>query len=429
MAREPGLSRDDRLLAVTTLSFDIAVLELLLPLLVGAELIIASREDAADGFRLRELLEQQRATLMQATPASWRMLIAAGWRGRPGFRSLVGGEALAPDLAEQLLARCAAVFNMYGPTETTVWSTLWPVEAGQPIRIGRPIDNTTVYVLAPDGTPSGVGVPGELWIGGEGVTTGYWQRPDLTAERFTPDPFSSLPEARMYRTGDRGRWRNDGLLEHLGRLDFQVKVRGFRIELGDIESCLLEHPGVAACVVMAREDVAGDVRLVAYVARRDDFADEAALRSHLRAGLPPYMLPQHLLLLDALPLLPNGKINRHALPVPQAEARAAVPLDGLEPRLALLLGLVRDVLGQADVGPDDNFFEVGGHSLLAVSLLGKLEAATGSRLNLLRLANQSLRSLAQELPETTASVEAPNDAAKPTGWRARLSRWFGGEPT
>lgn len=429
MAREPGLSRDDRLLAVTTLSFDIAVLELLLPLLVGAELIIASREDAADGFRLRALLEQQRATLMQATPASWRMLIAAGWRGRPGFRSLVGGEALAPDLAEQLLARCAAVFNMYGPTETTVWSTLWPVEAGQPIRIGRPIDNTTVYVLAPDGTPCGVGVPGELWIGGEGVTTGYWQRPDLTAERFTPDPFSSLPEARMYRTGDRGRWRNDGLLEHLGRLDFQVKVRGFRIELGDIESCLLEHPGVAACVVMAREDVAGDVRLVAYVARRDDFADEAALRSHLRAGLPPYMLPQHLLLLDALPLLPNGKINRHALPVPQAEARAAVPLDGLEPRLALLLGLVREVLGQTDVGPDDNFFEVGGHSLLAVSLLGKLEAATGSRLNLLRLANQSLRSLAQELPETTASVEAPNDAAKPTGWRARLSRWFGGEPT
>ena len=429
MAREPGLSRDDRLLAVTTLSFDIAVLELLLPLLVGAELIVASREDAADGFRLRALLEQSRATVMQATPASWRMLIAAGWRGRPGFRSLVGGEALAPDLAEQLLARCAAVFNMYGPTETTVWSSLWKVEAGQPIRIGRPIDNTTVHVLAPDGAPCGVGVPGELWIGGEGVTTGYWQRPDLSAERFTPDPFSSVPDARMYRTGDRGRWRNDGLLEHLGRLDFQVKVRGFRIELGDIEARLLEHPGVAACVVMAREDVPGDVRLVAYVATRDGFADEAALRAHLRDGLPPYMLPQHLLLLDALPLLPNGKINRHALPAPQFEARAATSLDGLEPRLALLLGLVREVLGQADVGPDDNFFEVGGHSLLAVSLLGKLEAATGSRLNLLRLANHSLRTLAQELPEMNAPATEPSEESKPVGWRARLSRWFGGEPT
>lgn len=357
------------------------------------------------------------------------MLIAAGWRGRPGFRSLVGGEALAPDLAEQLLARCAAVFNMYGPTETTVWSSLWKVEAGQPIRIGRPIDNTTVHVLAPDGAPCGVGVPGELWIGGEGVTTGYWQRPDLSAERFTPDPFSSVPDARMYRTGDRGRWRNDGLLEHLGRLDFQVKVRGFRIELGDIEARLLEHPGVAACVVMAREDVPGDVRLVAYVATRDGFADEAALRAHLRDGLPPYMLPQHLLLLDALPLLPNGKINRHALPAPQFEARAATSLDGLEPRLALLLGLVREVLGQADVGPDDNFFEVGGHSLLAVSLLGKLEAATGSRLNLLRLANHSLRTLAQELPEMNAPATEPSEESKPVGWRARLSRWFGGEPT
>ncbi|MBN8428728.1 MAG: amino acid adenylation domain-containing protein [Xanthomonadales bacterium] len=427
MAREPGLSAEDRLLAVTTLSFDIAVLELLLPLAVGAELIVASREDAADGFRLRALLEQSRATVMQATPASWRMLIAAGWRGRPGFRSLVGGEALAPDLAEQLLARCAAVFNMYGPTETTVWSTLWPVEAGQPVRIGRPIDNTTVYVLAPDGSPCGIGVPGELWIGGEGVTTGYWHRPDLTAERFTPDPFSSSPEARMYRTGDRGRWRNDGLLEHLGRLDFQVKVRGFRIELGDIEARLLEHLGVAACVVMAREDVPGDVRLVAYVATRDGFADEAALRAHLRDGLPPYMLPQHLQLLDALPLLPNGKINRHALPAPQFEARAATPLDGLEPRLALLLGLVREVLGQPDVGPDDNFFEVGGHSLLAVSLLGKLEAATGSRLNLLRLANHSLRTLAQELPEMNAPATEPSEESKPAGWRARLSRWFGSE--
>ena len=427
MAREPGLSPADRLLAVTTLSFDIAVLELLLPLLVGAELIIASREEAADGFALRERLEQSRATVMQATPASWRMLIAAGWRGRPGFSSLVGGEALAPDLAEQLLQRCAAVFNMYGPTETTVWSTLWKVEAGQPIRIGRPIDNTAVYVLAPDGTACGVGVPGELWIGGEGVTTGYWQRPELSAERFTPDPFSSRPAARMYRTGDRGRWRNDGVLEHLGRLDFQVKVRGFRIELGDIESRLLEHPGVAACVVMAREDAPGDVRLVAYVDRRDGFDDEAALRAHLREGLPPYMLPQHLVFLNALPLLPNGKINRHALPAPQADVREATSLNGLEPRLALLLGLVREVLGQPDVGPDDNFFEVGGHSLLAVSLLGKLEAATGSRLNLLRLANQSLRTLAQELPEMVLPASA-STAAKPEGWRARLSRWFGADP-
>ncbi len=389
MQREPGIGEDDRLVAVTTLSFDIAVLELLLPLSVGAQVVLADRDTATDGVALAELVRSSGATIMQATPASWRLLLDADWKGDANFKILCGGEALPADLAAQLLQRCGSLWNVYGPTETTVWSTCARVVAGPQgkpadIHIGRPIANTQVWILDPQGGLCPLGVPGEIWIGGDGVTLGYLNRAELTSERFIDDPFAKAPEAKLYRTGDRGRWRPEGVLEHMGRLDFQVKVRGYRIELGEIEALLATHPAVARVVVAAREDRPGDVRLVAYVvAAEAQSADEAQLLSHLRGSLPDYMIPQHLMLLDAIPLLPNGKIDRKSLPVPDMSARSAgeriAPRNALERTIAEAMA---KVLGVPELGVDDDFFSLGGHSLLAAQLTSRLNKEMGIALSL-----------------------------------------------
>ena len=272
MQEAPGVSTEDRLLAVTTLSFDIAGLELFLPLTVGAEVVIAGQEETGDGGLLRDRLERSGATMMQATPATWRMLVDAGWPGRPGFSILSGGEPMTPALAADLLPRGRAVWNLYGPTETTIWSTIERVEsAGGPISIGRPIANTDVYILDERGHPVPIGVPGELYIGGDGLARGYLRRPELTAEKFVQHPFA--PGRRAYRTGDLCRWRPGGSIEFLGRNDHQLKLRGFRIELGEIEATLAGHAAVREAVVAAREDAPGDVRLVAYVAPKLDGDD------------------------------------------------------------------------------------------------------------------------------------------------------------
>ena len=299
----PGSAPSDRLVAVTTLSFDIAVLELLLPLVVGAEIVLATREEATDGNALRTVLERTGATAMQATPATWRMLIEAGWRGGNTFKALCGGEALPAELAEALLGRTTELWNMYGPTETTVWSTCGRIEAGQgAITIGRPIAGTTAYVLDEHGEFAPIGVPGELYLGGAGVAQGYHNRPELTAERFVPDRFWSDPTARLYRTGDLARWRSDGRLQHLGRTDFQVKVRGYRIELGEIEVALARHPAIAEAAVVARPGPGGEQRLVAYLVTRggQDVPAAAALREHLRDALPDYMIPAAFMSLERL---------------------------------------------------------------------------------------------------------------------------------
>ncbi len=428
MALEPGLRPSDRLLAVTTLSFDIAVLELLLPLSVGAEIVLASREQAIDGSALRSLIETKRITVMQATPATWQMLIEAGWQGSDDFRALVGGESLPPDLAQQLLGRCGELWNMYGPTETTVWSTCCRVdtlEAG--ISIGRPIANTQVHVLDVHGELCPIGVPGEIYIGGSGVTLGYLNRPELTAERFVADPFASSTSARMYRTGDRGRWRADGMLEHLGRLDFQVKVRGYRIELGEIEARLAELPEVARAVVVVREDLPGDKRLVAYVVAEGQ-PEEQAMRSQLRAVLPEYMVPQHFVCLETLPLTPNGKIDRNALPAPQPRLLHARTSDGLaeaarDPRVNYLLGVWSQMLG-TEVGPEDNFFDIGGHSMLAVQMANRVERDTGFRIKLMRLVVQSAEQVAADMPE--ASAQDGGGRVAGTRLVRKLRRLFGG---
>ncbi|UTA53629.1 amino acid adenylation domain-containing protein [Lysobacter soli] len=383
MAKEPGLGADDRLVAVTTLSFDIAVLELLLPLSVGARVVLADRVTAADGVALKALIARSGATVMQATPASWRLLLDAEWQGNANFKLLCGGEALPADLASQLLTRCGSLWNVYGPTETTVWSTCSRVTSASDIHIGRPIDNTQVWILDPRGELCPLGVPGEIWIGGDGVTLGYLDRAELTAERFVADPFAASKDALLYRTGDRGRWRQDGVLEHQGRLDFQVKVRGYRIELGEIEALLAAHAQVARAVVVAREDRPGDVRLVAYVVGEGGALDEAALVSYLKGSLPDYMIPQHLLFLDAIPLLPNGKIDRKSLPAPDLTVKLAgervAPRNALERTIA---DAMAKVLGVAEVGVDDDFFSLGGHSLLAAQLTSRINKELGITLSL-----------------------------------------------
>ena len=409
----PGIVADDRLVSVTTLSFDIAFMELMLPLSVGAQVVVATRDQQRDGAALRALVEGSNATYLQATPAGWRVLLESGWQGRPGFKAVSGGEPLAPDLAEALLARCGDVWNGYGPTETTIYSTYWRVAdpyAG--IRIGRPVANTQVWILDEHRQPCPIGVPGELWIGGAGVTLGYLGRPDLTAERFVDDPFATTPGALLYCTGDRARWCNDGNLEHLGRLDFQVKVRGYRIEPGEIEANLASHPDVARCVVIAREDRPGDVRLVAYVVPRPGAAvAEEALREHLRATLPDYMLPQHVVALAAIPLLPNGKINREALPAPDLHsprtAAHTAPRTGLE---RSVVAIMEDVLALPGIGVDDDFFALGGHSLLAAQLTSRVNRELGVALSMRALFDApTVAGLAKLLEsESTRPASAPD---------------------
>jgi amino acid adenylation domain-containing protein len=398
MAREPGLRESDRLVAVTTLSFDIAVLELLLPLTIGAEVILASRDEAADGEALRALLESSHATVMQATPATWRLLLEAGWTGGPDFKALVGGESLPPSLAQQLTERAGELWNLYGPTETTVWSTCWRVRSPESgISIGRPIANTTVYVLDEHRQPCPIGVPGEIYIGGAGLALGYLHRAELTGERFIPDLFSATPGARLYRTGDRGRWLANGDLEHLGRLDFQVKVRGFRIELGEIESTLEAHEAVRQAVVVVRGNSPDETRLVAYlVFSRGHSATDSELRRFLRGSLPEYMLPNIFVELDQLPLTNNGKVNRLALPPPADEQRRddqdyVAPRSETEKAIAAVW---QEVLGVARVSVRDNFFELGGHSLLAAQVVARLARSPGYRLGLRSVVFETLEQLA-----------------------------------
>ncbi len=425
MAHEPGMRPDDVLLAVTTLSFDIAVLELLLGLCAGARVCIASREEAADGTALQARLRACRATMMQATPATWQMLLDDGWQPPEGFKVLVGGEALRPELARRLQVLGAEVWNLYGPTETTVWSTCWRVRPGaERISIGSPIANTQVHVLDAHGRPCPIGFSGEIHIGGEGVALGYHRRPELDAERFLPDPEDPSGQRRMYRTGDRGRWRHDGLLEHQGRLDFQVKLRGYRIETGDIESCLLAQPGVAEAVVVLREDTPGDARLVAYVLAAAGLAPTPeALREALRDKLPAYMIPQHLEVLASLPRLPNGKIDRQALPAPHApsERHGEQPEGSIE---TLLAGIWSEMLGVQDIRRSDNFFDLGGHSLLANRVVVALEAATGQRIALRRLIVENLAQLAagiQPLPRQPQAAPTRRGS-----WLQRLRLHLGG---
>ncbi|MFL6196133.1 MAG: amino acid adenylation domain-containing protein [Thermoanaerobaculia bacterium] len=371
MRRAPGFAAGERLLAVTSLSFDIAALEIFLPLTVGGCVELASREEAADGALLAARLRASGASVLQGTPATWRMLLDAGWQGDPGLRALCGGEAMPSELAASLAGRTAELWNLYGPTETTVWSAAERIRPGEtgPISIGRPIADTRIHLLDRRLRTVPPGAHGELWIGGAGLSRGYLGRPDLTAERFMPDPFAGEPGERLYRTGDLARHLPGGRLEVLGRLDHQVKVRGFRIELGEIEAVLAAQPGVRAAIVLAREE-----RLVAYLVGD---APAEALRQGLRDQLPDYMVPAAFVTLPALPLTPNGKVDRKALPAPDGQAQAEGYVAPRTPVEEVVAGIWAEVLGLERVGVADHFFALGGHSLLATRVMSRLRAALG----------------------------------------------------
>ena len=367
MAKRPGLAVGDRLLAVTTYSFDIAALELLLPLVRGGTCLICPADRAADVDLLRQEIRQLGPTMMQATPSTWTMLFASGWRNEERMKLLCGGEPLPPALKQQFVASGSEAWNMFGPTETTIWSTAAPIDDGDAgVSIGTPIANTQIHILDRYGRLAPLGVAGELCIGGDGLARGYLGNPALTAEKFIANPFE--PGTRLYRTGDLARWREDGTLEHLGRLDHQVKIRGHRVELEEIETWLDRHASVGQSVVVARAQQ-GSQQLVAYYVAKARPATPAQLREHLARHLPDYMVPALYVPLAELPLTANGKTDRKALaarePVVQRMETAPVSDSRVEQEL---LAMWRVLLDIGSIGVDDRFFELGGNSVTAVIL-------------------------------------------------------------
>ncbi|NGM14132.1 non-ribosomal peptide synthetase [Verrucosispora sioxanthis] len=407
MQRTLRLSAQDRFAAVTTIAFDIAALELFLPLTTGARVVLANREHVANPPAMLDLVEQTGVTVMQATPALWQMLATHDVRRLSGVRVLTGGEALPRPLAEGLCAHAAQVINLYGPTETTVWSTLADVATCKPPSIGTPIANTQVLILDSALRPVPPGVGGDLWIAGDGLARGYHRQPGLTACRFVANPFGPQG-ARMYRTGDLARWSESGKIEFLGRADFQIKLRGFRIEPGDVEHALTRHPAVREAVVMVREDQPDDKRLVGYVVVAEDAETPPTreLQQFVREQLPDYMVPSAVVTLPAIPLTANGKLDRSRLPRPEASsAKYRAPESARE---VALCGIFAEVLGAERVGVDDDFFALGGHSLLATRLAARLRSDLGVEVPIRTIfAAPTVAELARRWSGLSTSVRKP----------------------
>lgn len=411
MAERPGFTSEDHLLAATTVSFDIAHLELFLPLVCGGSLEILPSAEMLDPAAMVARMKARPPTVLQATPARLQMLVDVGWEGDPGLTLLCGGDTLSGRLAAALLPRCRRLFDMYGPTETTIWSSLDEVSDPELITIGRPIPDTRMYVLSEAGEPVPRGAVGELYIGGALLARGYHGRPDLTAQAFLPDPFVDDPEARMYRTGDLARRLPDGRLVHLGRRDTQVKLRGFRIELGEVEAALERHPEVERGVAKLWAPSPDDLRLVGYVrtTRRDAEVPDG-LRSHLATWLPGYMVPGTLVALPELPLTANQKVDRGALPDPIPERvrpRATEPCSHQDDVELQIAAVWKDALKVPEPHRDDDFFTLGGHSLLAVQVLSELEDVFGVELSLLEFFEAAtLGDLADQVRRGGGAIDA-----------------------
>lgn len=427
MRERPQINPRDILLSVTSISFDIAALEIFLPLTSGARIVLADYQTAHNPESLGALIHKFGVSVMQATPATWRLLVESHWTWPAnGLKVLCGGEALSSELAKSLLQSNPVIWNMYGPTETTIWSSLECVETTETLpTIGRPIANTQMYILTSAMNPTPIGVVGDLYIAGAGLARGYLNRPALTAENFVPNPFSDVQGARMYRTGDRARFRADGRIDFLGRADHQIKLRGFRIELGEIEETLAQHPQVREAVVLARkDDQAYDERLIAYIVPKSHHGSSALideingkpslydaetrpngavrgsqekwtdalgsrLRTFLKDRLPHYMVPSSFAFLETLPLTPNGKLDRKALPMPTAD-RAALGSDYIAPSTGLertLAAIWQDVLGVERVGIHDSFFDLGGTSLKLLRLFSLLEEGFPGKVRVAQLFN------------------------------------------
>ena len=376
MQEEIALGMQDRFFSVTRLTFDIAALELYLPLIIGGQVQV-SRELTAASSDFKHILNDSQATVMQTTPSGWRFLMNAGWNGEQRMKLLCGGEALESDLTLDLLKYGADVWNVYGPTETTVWSLLQRLQeaaVGATIPIGRPIGNTQVYILDKFLQPVPVSVAGELYIGGAGLARGYLNRPELTAEKFVPNPFSSAPGERLYRTGDLARYQNDGKLVFLGRIDQQVKIRGYRLELGEIEAVLRQHPEVEQAVVTVKQEADGDKRLVGYIVSRHEPGPSAEqLRGYLKGKLPEYMVPSFWVMMEQMPLTGSGKVDRKGLPEPEIVSGGGEEYrEAKTPTEELVGGIWEEVLKVGRVGRKESFFEIGGHSLLAMQVVSRI---------------------------------------------------------
>ncbi|MEC1777365.1 non-ribosomal peptide synthetase [Bacillus mojavensis] len=408
-----SLNEQDRLLAVTTVAFDISALELFLPLISGASIVVAQKETIREPQALAKMIEYFDITIMQATPTLWHALVTNEPEKLRELRVLVGGEALPSGLLQALQALDCPVTNLYGPTETTIWSAAAFLEKGvQGVPpIGKPIWNTQVYVLDNSLQPVPPGIVGELYIAGTGLARGYLGRPDLTAERFVADPYGP-PGTRMYRTGDQARWRADGSLDYIGRADHQIKIRGFRIELGEIDAVLAKHPQIEQAAVVVREDQPGDRRLVAYLVVSSAL-DIAELRRYVGASLPDYMVPAAFMEIDELPLTPNGKLDRKALPAPDFSA-SVTDRGPRTPQEEILCDLFAEVLGLARVGIDDSFFELGGHSLLAARLMSRIRETMGAELGIAKLFDEpTVAGLAAHLDQAQSVRPALQRAERP----------------
>ncbi|CAF1804361.1 non-ribosomal peptide synthetase DhbF [Bacillus subtilis] len=408
-----SLGEEDRLLAVTTVAFDISALELYLPLISGAQIVIAKKETIREPQALAQMIENFDINIMQATPTLWHALVTSEPEKLRGLRVLVGGEALPSGLLQALQDLHCSVTNLYGPTETTIWSAAAFLEEGLKgvPPIGKPIWNTQVYVLDNGLQPVPPGVVGELYIAGTGLARGYFHRPDLTAERFVADPYGP-PGTRMYRTGDQARWRADGSLDYIGRADHQIKIRGFRIELGEIDAVLANHPHIEQAAVVVREDQPGDKRLAAYVVA-DAAIDTAELRRYMGASLPDYMVPSAFVEMDELPLTPNGKLDRKALPAPDFSTSVSDRAPRT-PQEEILCDLFAEVLGLARVGIDDSFFELGGHSLLAARLMSRIREVMGAELGIAKLFDEpTVAGLAAHLDLAQSARPALQRAERP----------------
>ncbi len=414
ISEAPGFCADDTMLAIATFSFDISVLELLLPLVRGGRVVLAGEDDVYNGKRLAHLVDTYPISCMQATPATWRLLLESGWKGAAQLKIISGGEALTIELATELLTRVESLWNLYGPTETTIYSTGYEVQRGATrITIGRPIANTKAYILDEQARPLPIGTPGELVIGGAGIARGYRGRPELTAERFIPDVFDGdSPTGLLYRTGDTARWLGNGEIEYIGRMDNQVKLRGFRIELGEIESALRQVPEVGQAAVILREDNPGEPRLVAYFEPQGETKTSPdALRRALKTFLPEYMVPSAYIEIAKLPLTANRKLDRNALPAPEemagsgSERSIKLPTSETEKQM---VEIWESILQYRPIGVDDDFFDLGGYSLLATRLVAHIEATFGVEI--------PLRSLFQDgnVKDLAALVDARlwSDATK-----------------
>ncbi|TKB99644.1 non-ribosomal peptide synthetase [Pedobacter cryotolerans] len=409
---QPGVKTADKFLALTTISFDIAAVEIFLPLLAGATVVIATAEDGKDGRLLLELIEKENITILQATPSRWKMLLSAGWEKQYPITAFTAGEALTKQLAHQILQKTKALWNLYGPTETTIYSTIKQVSiTDELITIGKPVNNTAIYILDEHQKQLPVNTIGEIFIAGEGVADGYLNRPELTAEKFIFDPFSDVEGQKMYGTGDLGKYLPNGEIQCLGRIDHQVKIRGYRIELEEIEAALAKQPDVKQVVVTAKTDLNEQQRLVAYlilnhnkkINDNEPSIIDKKITNHWKTALnellPSFMIPDQYIALTEFPLTPNGKIDRNKLPYPTIKTEND---DDHQPTLSknelLVANIWSKVLKLENLKPDDDFFEIGGHSLLAVSVMMEIEQQTKRKLPLATLfENSTIRSLAKML--------------------------------